>query len=168
MERIHNFINAESKILTDVRRCLESVRQVAGKDVTSAIDGINVLSKLRQVAYEDINQIQHEEMVLRAARSLQENDFPNQQIEWYWNPRQTGDNSEPDLRATLGKDILLSAEVTTSEKPVGTIDTRISNTLTKLNSMPGRKFYFVRTISMEQRARTKVQKAGFAIEVRKI
>lgn len=57
---------------------------------------------------------------------------------------------------------------TALEKPVGTIDTRISNTLTKLNSMPRRKFYFVRTISMEKRARTKVQKAGFAIEARKI
>jgi hypothetical protein len=168
MERIHSFSNSESKILTDVRRCLESVWQAACKDVTSAIDGINVLSKLRQVAYEDINQIQHEEMVLRAARSLQESDFPHQQIEWYWNPRQTGDNSEPDLRATIGKDVLLSAEVTTSEKPVGKIDTRIRDTLTKLNSMPGRKFYFVRTISMEQRARTKVKKADFAIEVRKI
>jgi hypothetical protein len=168
MEHIHSFTDAENKILADVRRCLESVRQVLSKDVISAVDGINVLSELRQVAYEDINQIQHEEMVLRAARSLQKEDFLSKNIEWYWNPRQTGNNSEPDLRATIGKEILLSAEVTTSEKPVGTIDTRISQTLAKLNFMPGHKFYFVRTISMERRARTKVQKAGFAIEVRNI
>jgi len=168
MDRIQSFTEAEKKILADIRRCLESVLQVVGKDVTSASDGVSVLSKLRQVAYEDINQIQHEEMVLRAARSLQETEFDTQQIEWYWNPRQTGDNSEPDLRATIGEEILLSAEVTASEKPEGKIDKRMRNTLIKLKDLPGRKFYFVRTASMEKRARTKVRKFNFAIEVRRI
>ncbi|MEW6613873.1 MAG: hypothetical protein AB1401_00150 [Thermodesulfobacteriota bacterium] len=136
--------------------------------MTSATDGASVLNKLRQVAYEDINQIQHEEMILRAARLLQSTEFPDQQIDWYWNPRQTGDNSEPDLRAIRGGEIVISAEITASEKPVGTIDTHIRDTLTKLNNMPGRKFYFVRTASMEQRAKTKVEKGRYAIEIKRI
>ena len=41
------------------------------------IQGVDVLRKLRQAVYEDINQIQHEEMALRSARLLQENDFLN-------------------------------------------------------------------------------------------
>ena len=168
MERIHSFTQAERKILDDIRSCLESIRHVASLDVISVRDGVNVLSRLRQVAYEDINQIQHEEMALRAAQSLQETEFPDQRIDWYWNPRQTGDDSEPDLRATKNGEIVLSAEVTASERPVGSIDTRMRETLTKLNSMPGRRFYFVRTDTMEQRARTKVEKAGFHIEVRKL
>jgi hypothetical protein len=65
-------------------------------------------------------------------------------------------------------EIVLSAEVTTSERPVGIIDTRIRDTLAKLSTMPGRRFYFVRTDTMGQRAMTKVEKGGFPIEVRRI
>jgi hypothetical protein len=166
MEHIRSFAEVERKILADIRRCLESVRQVASKDVISVSEGVNILSRLRQVAYEDINQIQHEEMALRAARLLQDTVFVDQQLDWYWNPRQTGDESEPDLRATKNGEIVLSAEVTASERPVGTIDIRIRDTLAKLSSMPGRRFYFVRTAPMEQRAKTKVERGGFDIEVR--
>jgi len=168
MEHIRSFAEVEERIIADIRRCLESVRQVASQNIKSVSNGVNILSRLRQVAYEDINQIQHEEMALRAARLLQETVFLNQQLEWYWNPRQTGEESEPDLRATKNGEIVLSAEVTTSERPVGTIDTRIRDTLAKLSTMPGLRFYFVRTAPMEQRAKTKVQRGGFAIEVRRI
>ena len=64
MEHIHSFTETEQRILADIRRCLESIREITIQDVTSAIDGVSVLSRLRQVAYEDINQIQHEEMAL--------------------------------------------------------------------------------------------------------
>jgi hypothetical protein len=53
MERFHDFAEVEQKILADIRRCLESVRHICQRDVTSARDGVNVLSKLRQVAYEN-------------------------------------------------------------------------------------------------------------------
>ena len=168
MELIYSFTETEQRILSDIRRCLESVREITGRDATSTTDGVSILNRLRQVAYEDINQIQHEEMILRAARLLQNTEFLGQQIDWYWNPRQTGDDSEPDLRAIGGGEIVLSAEITASERPVGTIDTRIRDTLAKLDNMPGRKFYFVRTASMEQRAKTKVEKGRYAIEVKKI
>ncbi len=168
MERILNLDKAEGKILEDLRQCLESIRKISSKDLISVSQGIDVLRRLRKAVYEDINQIQHEEMALRAVRSLQENDFLNQKLDWYWNPRQTGDDSEPDLRAAKNDDIVLSAEVTTSERPEGKIDQRMSDTLAKLSNMQGHRFYFVRTDSMEKRARTKIEKGGLQIVVRNI
>jgi hypothetical protein len=41
----------------------------------------------------------------------------------------------------------------------------MAHTLQKLQAMPGERFYFVRTESMQQRAQTKVQKAGYAISI---
>ena len=168
MERILNLDKAEGKILEDLRQCLKSICKISSKDLISVSQGIDVLRRLRKAVYEDINQIQHEEMALRAVRSLQENDFLNQKLDWYWNPRQTGDDSEPDLRAVKNDDIVLSAEVTTSEKPKGTIDQRMGDTLAKLSNMQGHRFYFVQTDSMEKRARTKIEKGGFQIVVRNI
>ena len=60
---------------------------------------------------------------------------------------------------------MISAEITTSEKPVGTIDSRMQKTLAKLAEMQGAKFYFVRTPQMQQRANTKITKVGWNIEV---
>jgi hypothetical protein len=168
VEQIKDFSQAEKKILDDINRCLESVAFVMRPQRMSLADGIGVLSKLREVAYEEINQIQHEEMLLRAVLFLQEALFTGQPIDWYWNPRQTGDYSEPDIRAVKNGEIMLSAEVTASERPVGIIDVRMRDTLAKLNRMPGRKYYFVRSNVMEQRARTKVEKGGFDIHVKKI
>ena len=130
--------------------------------------GIETLTQLRQQVYEDLNQIQHEEMVLRAARFLQESRLARETIEWFWNPRQTGAITEPDLRGELDSQIVVSAEVTTSERPVGSIDRRMAHTLHKLNDMPGRRIYFVRTDSMARRARTKVKKSAYEIEVVRI
>ena len=168
MERIFDFDKAERKILEDIHQCLVSIRQIASRNVASSRQGVEVLRELRQAVYEDINQIQHEEMALRAARSLQENDFSSQKLDWYWNPRQTGDASEPDLIGMKDNKIVVSAEITTSEEPKGTIDKRMSDTLAKLNAMQGERYYFVRTESMENRARTKIEKAGFKIIIRNI
>jgi imidazoleglycerol phosphate synthase glutamine amidotransferase subunit HisH len=44
----------------------------------------------------------------------------------------------------------------------------MASTLKKLNDMPGRKYYFVRTYTMEQRAVTKVAKNRYSVAVRKI
>jgi hypothetical protein len=168
MELLQDFGEAEEKLLREIRRCLESVRQAIKRDPITASDGVNLLNSLRKVSYEDINQLQHEEMALSAARLLQETEFRGERLDWYWNPRQTGDAAEPDLRAVRNGEIMVSAEVTTSQRPIGTIDTRMRDTLAKLNKMPGRRFYFVKTGSMEHRAKSKVKRAGFAVEVRKI
>lgn len=168
MERLQNFAEAERNLLAEIRRCLESVRQVINRDPVTANAGVNLLNSLRMVSYEDINQLQHEEMALSAARLLQETEFCGEDLDWYWNPRQTGDAAEPDLRAVRNGEIMVSAEVTTSQRPIGAIDTRMRDTLAKLNKMPGRRFYFVKTGSMEHRAKSKVKRAGFAVAVRKI
>ena len=81
---------------------------------------------------EDLNQIQHEELAFRAAQFLRSSEFEGRDLKWYWNPRQTGDENEPDLRATENQEIVLSAEVTTSERPIGTIDSRMRDTLKKM------------------------------------
>lgn len=159
---------AEQKVLSDIRKCVESIRILAREDATTIKAGIEALKKLREEIYEDLNQIQHEEMILRAARHLQESDLQGEVVDWYWNPRQTGDKSEPDLRGVQNSSIIISAEITTSERPEGTIDSRMASTLKKLSTMRGRKYYFVRTPAMERRARTKSKKGGYAIEVRKI
>ena len=61
--------------------------------------------------------------------------------------------------------IILSAEATTSEKPQGSIDSRMRDTLFKLNKMEGYKYYFIRTKEMEQRAKTKIKKNKLNIDV---
>lgn len=168
MERIKNIEDAERKVLGDITKCINTIRSIVSKEIDTVHKGVAALLDLRKEVYEDLNQIQHEELILRAARSLSNEDYSGQDLTWYWNPRQTGDSSEPDLRAANGASVILSAEITTSEKPDGVIDSRMRDTLNNLNAMPGRKFYFVRTKEMEARARTKVSKARHQVEVRRI
>lgn len=168
MEQIVDFQEAEEKILADIHACISRIRKTVDYEFSSTIDGIAVLSKLRQLTYEDLNQVQHEELVFRAAQFLSNSEFKGRNIKWFWNPRQTGNEFEPDLRATYNEEIALSAEVTTSERPIGTIDGRMRDTLKKLADMPGRKFYFVRTEEMENRAKTKVSKLSTSIKVLRI
>lgn len=111
------------------------------------------------------HQIQHEHMILLAADWLIREGRCDARTEWSWNPRQTGDNTEPDLRGCLDGAITVSAEITTSKKPDGVIATRMAGTLQKLSQMQGALFYFVRTDSMSNRARTKTKKAQWPIEV---
>lgn len=168
MEQIINFQEAEGKILADINACVSRIRKIVDYEFSSTIDGIGVLLRLRQLIYEDLNQIQHEDFAFRAAQFLRKSEFKGYNLKWFWNPRQTGNESEPDLRATNNKEIVLSAEVTTSERPIGSIDSRMRDTLKKLANMPGRKFYFVRTKEMENRAITKTSKLSVPIEVLRI
>jgi hypothetical protein len=118
--------------------------------------------------YENLNQIQHEYLILQGLIWLNSNGHAAANTQWYWNPRQTGDSTEPDLRGTLNGQAVISAEATTSEKPQGVIDTRMKNTMSKLNDMEGEKFYFIRTNPMEMRANTKARNNGWRITVVKL
>lgn len=165
MERLGTFKEAHQKVLVDIQRFLKTVNNLSSMPCTSAAMGIAVLDRLRRETYEDLNQIQHEHLIIRAAEwLLAERKCPLETL-WLWNPRQTGDNSEPDLRGSLSGSTVISAEITTSEKPVGTIDSRMQKTLAKLSEMQGAKFYFVRTPEMRQRANTKITKGRWSIEV---
>lgn len=168
MEKIINLPGAKNKVLRDMQKCIKQIRRLSIIDPENIKDGIDILRKIRAEAYEDINQIQHEEMILRAVEYLQENEFYGAEIVWYWNARQTGGANEPDLRGQNSNHIIISAEITTSEKPTGTLAQRMQTTLKKLNEMDGRRYYFVRTSTMENRAMKKIERNNYTIEVKRI
>jgi len=165
MEQLGTFQEAHQKVLADIQRVLGTVNRLSSLPCNTPETGIGILDSLRKETYEDLNQIQHEHLIVRAAEWLLAERKCPPQTQWFWNPRQTGDSSEPDLRGSHAGAVVVSAEITTSQKPVGTIDSRMQKTLAKLAEMQGAKFYFVRTQQMKQRAYTKIAKGGWRIEV---
>ena len=168
MEKIGDLTSTEEKVLEGVRQVIFKIKRAVQEEPSDLKKGIKILANLRNEVYEDLNQIQHEAMILRAARSISSTDFIGNAVDWYWNPRQTGSAKEPDLRGEIAGKIVVSAEITTSAKPKGSIDKRMDTTLKNLNNMPGKKLYFVRTETMEKRAKTKVSKNLYEIEIRKV
>jgi len=167
MEQITDIEEARNKVLSDMQALLSQIRSHSEQNITRVDDGATFLRKLRSTVYENMNQIQHEFLLLKAMEWLLTQGYKHDD-RWEWNPRQTGGIDEPDLRVRKGDNILLCAEATTSEKPVGVIDQRMKKTLTKLSEMKGEKFYFVKTDKMKQRAKTKIENNGWAISVVKI
>lgn len=165
MDRLGALQDARQKVFADAKRALATMQRLALLPCESVQESIDILNRLRQEAYEDVNQIQHEYLIIVAAEWLLSEGIAPTGTVWSWNPRQTGDVTEPDLRGKVENHVILSAEVTTSVRPVGTIDTRMHNTLAKLARMEGSKFYFVRSEEMRKRAATKVEKAGWPIRV---
>lgn len=168
MERITDIDHIRGKVLADMNNFINTIREFVGEEVSSINDGLTVLQNLRSSVYEDLNQIQHEYLILQGILWLSENGFNQPDIFWYWNPRQTGNIEEPGRRATRNGKILLSAEATTAEIPQDLIVSRMNQTLLKLNETEGTRYYFVRTTSMENRARTKITGGRLLIEVIKI
>ena len=168
MEAIDSIDEATEKVLSDMNAFIQSVRQQSNDDVIDLSSGLSRLRNIRSSVYENLNQIQHEYLILQGLMWLNNNNHALVDTQWYWNPRQTGDSSEPDLRGVLNGVVVVSAEATTSEKPQGVIDTRMKKTLEKLNDMDGSRFYFIRTPLMERRANTKITNNTLQITVVKI
>jgi hypothetical protein len=156
---------AESELHKEVHQCIGRIRSMAATDPSSHEAGIRVLRELRKAVFESINQIQHEALLLDAARWIARFCSSESLTLWEWNPRQTGGSEEPDLRISCDGKILISAEATSSERPIGFVDQRMQETLKKLSGMPGERIYFVRTEIMAQRAMTKIQSSGYNIRV---
>lgn len=156
---------AERSVLTGARTLLAAVQRHAAEDPRTVAGAVTILARLREEVYEDLNQIQHEYLIIRAAVWLRENGLVPPDAAWFWNPRQTGDQTEPDLAADQAGARVVSAEITASVNPKGVIDSRMAKTLAKLNGMPGSKYYFVCTEAMRQRAQTKVSKKCWSIRV---
>jgi hypothetical protein len=156
---------AKDKILADVRRYVAEVQCITKSPVETVEDGIRMLVALRKTSYEDLNQIQHEYAALCAVHWVIAQCGAPEGVTWQWNPRQTGDAAEPDIRAVLEGKTIISGEVTTSPEPKGLIDSRMASTLRKLAAMEGQRFYFVLTAAMANRARTKAAKAGYELDV---
>jgi hypothetical protein len=168
MKRIVDLGKEEKRLSKESRNLLAKIRAAAKEEPGDLAMAIRTLESLRKQTYEDINQIQHEAIILRAVESLQKGDFTGRDIEWHWNPRQTGTADEPDLRGIFAGHTVLSAEITSSPDPKGGLDSRMRDTLEKLSAMEGKKVFFVRTASMLRRAKTKVSKARYQVEVRLI
>lgn len=164
MECIEDRVQAEAKVLRDMQEIVAKVRRLSALDVSDVRGGIAQLREIRSSVYEDLNQIQHEYLLLRGLEWLLDNGFDSKVV-WAWNPRQTGSGIEPDLRGSVDGTILVSAEASTSENPLGMVDSRMKDTLEKLSRMEGQKFYFVGTAGMAMRAGTKTRKAQWPIRV---
>ena len=160
-----DLLTATDKILADIRRYVGEVRSITQSPVATVEDGIRTLVALRKTSYEDLNQIQHEYAAMCAVHWLIAHGRAPKGVSWQWNPRQTGDASEPDIRAVIDGKTVISGEVTTSPEPKGLIDSHMADTLGKLVTMEGQRFYFVLTAPMARRARTKATRAGYDLEV---
>jgi hypothetical protein len=151
-------------LLEKIEDTLEVIKQLSNKVMTGLDEGIQILRDIRKKEYENINQHQHSNLILKARKWLESKEN-YQNAEWYWHPRQTGGSDEPDLHAKRKGAIILSAEITTSEKPQGTIKERMNNTLRHLNGMEGERFYFIRTDSMKKSAEKVVNDSSYKITV---
>lgn len=165
MEEIGNIASAESRLLKQLKEVFSHIR-VAGQAKLSNLEvGLEILRSLRHLVYEDMNQLQHEALILRTTKLLQADFYPTVTIKWLWNPRQTGGKGEPDLQGLDQGKVIISAEITTSVSPQGSIDSRMSKTLQKLSVMPGEKYYVVLTEEMESRAKSKITNLNYHINV---
>jgi hypothetical protein len=165
MKPLGSIESASNDVFKDARNLLERLRDHTVHEPITVAEAIKRLNHIRQEIYESLNQIQHEYLTIQAAKWLLNNDPTLEGALWSWNPRQTGGCDEPDLVAFRKEINLISAEVTTSLAPVGVIDSRMRDTLTKLSQMKGKKYYFVVSEEMRQRAQTKVSKSGWEIKI---
>ena len=165
MESIKNIHEAKRKVLSDMSTLIVSVRKQTSENLSSLNQGLTILRNIRSSVYEILNQIQHEYLILEGVLWINNQNLVPVDTKWYWNPRQTGISTEPDLRGVHEGNIVVSAEATTSENPQGVIDSRMRDTLGKLNEMEGAKFYLIRSDAMELRARTKIKRNRWNITV---
>ncbi len=165
MEEIGEISLRENDLFNQLKEVFSSIR-TAGQTEPKNLDlSLQILNSLRHLVYEDMNQLQHEALILKTAKFLQLEYYPGLKIKWLWNPRQTGSREEPDLRGLIKGKVLISGEVTTSLKPEGAIDSRMAKTLQTLSQMPGEKYYVVVSEGMERRANSKVNSSSYQIKV---
>ena len=169
MKEIGDIISAETKLLNELKGMFAHFR-LAGKVEPINLElGLEILQNLRSLVYENMNQLQHEALILKVVKLLEAESYPSVAVRWLWNPRQTGSKDEPDLRGINSRGrVIVSAEVTSSPSPKGAIDKRMEQTLVKLSAMPGDKYYVVTSEEMERRAKSKIQNLGYEIAVLRI
>jgi hypothetical protein len=166
LEELSDIALAEEKLITQLKHLFSYIRKAGQAEPSNLETSLEILKSLRHLVYEDMNQLQHEALILKAAKFLQTELYPTISIKWLWNPRQTGTNDEPDLRGLdQEKHVVASAEITTSLMPQGSIDTRMARTLQKLSIMEGDKYYIIATEEMERRSKSKLTSLGYQIKV---
>lgn len=168
MITLGDIAKAKETVWRDAVSVLTRLQTLSAECPKTTPDAIKLLMQIREETAEEINQVQHEQLILGVAEGLIGQEIVPTSTVWEWNPRQTGTADEPDLRGTADGKIVASAEVTTSPEPKGLIDTRMRNTLNKLCRMPGYRVYGVRTEAMAMRARTKIRKGEYDIAVHQV
>lgn len=155
MKELKNINKRRNDLEEEISKTLDKITKI----VSSSMSNLCKVKEIRKETYEDINQHQHEFLLLDIVEYL-EQQHKNIDIYWEWNPHQTGGKHEPDLIGKSDDTIIFSIEATASENPIGAIDKRMKNTLSKFftENFEGTFFYFVRTATMKNRAETKLSK----------
>jgi len=157
--------DAREKILQDAQRAVLALRRIDHPPVESIQDGVAQLTALREQAYEHLVQLQRAQLIVRAAEWLLEHDLGSTETRWRWNPRRPADQDEPDLQGSANERVIVSAMVAASHLADSALDARLRRSLSKLASLPGKKFLFVDTTSLKRRAVTRVLLASWDISV---
>jgi hypothetical protein len=165
MLELGSFEDARRKVLANSQRLLLGVKRAVAEPIESVDAGLAVLASLRRQAHDGLIHIQRDQMIICAAEWLMTHGVASPATCWHWNPRSSTEPAAPDLIGRDGDAVTICAEVAASEEPVGVIDAQMRRALAKLASMDGRRFYFVRSVSMKRRAASKVIKAGWDIAV---
>lgn len=165
LERLLSIDEAESTLKAQVAECVSRVHALSSQPITDMTSGFAILKDIRSAAYENLNQFQHEALLLQAVRLFEATTLKGSHVEWFWNPRQTGGADEPDLCAVCQGHAVASVEATTSLKPMGAIGKRLRYTLAKLSGMPGQRYYLVCSEEMRRRACSVVKKGGYDIQI---
>lgn len=77
---------AKGKVWLDARALIEQLRTLCADSVSNVGDAIALLMHLREETAEDINQIQHEHLILVAVEWLIEHQVCAPNTLWHWNP----------------------------------------------------------------------------------
>ncbi len=165
MLELGSFDDARRKVLAEAQSRLAGIKRVVAEPYESIDAAMTALSTVRRQAQEYLNQIQHEQMMIAAAEWLVRHSAGGVPLRWLWNPRHSGDRGGPDLVGLEGDAMRVCAEVSAQEDAVGVVDAQMRRALIRLAGQEGRRFYFVRTVSMKRRAVTKIVKAGWDIAV---
>lgn len=165
MKPLRDIVGEHQRVLEDIRVCLDILRKCVADNPADLPTGVHCLDLISRTAYEDLNQLQHEAILLAGVSLLIGQNSDLASAKWCWNPRQGGGASEPDLQAHKESMVLLSAEGTCSRSPQGATTKRMNATLEKLNRMPGTRFFLVANSEMLHRARSRIARMNYCIEV---
>jgi hypothetical protein len=80
MECIEDRVKAEANVLRDMQEIVANVRRLSALDVSDVRGGIEQLREIRSSVYEDLNQIQHEYLLLRGLEWLLDNGFDSKVV----------------------------------------------------------------------------------------
>jgi hypothetical protein len=156
---------AEKELENKIDNLLVGLIEFKVKKDDALLEKVNILNKIRLNFYENINQFQHENLLIETAKRLQ-SDY---EIDiWKWHPNQTSKKDEVDLMGFKNEKLVVCAEVTTSNNPDGRIDTIMRNTLEGLQKINADRFYVVTTEKMYNRAINKAKNRGLNINILKL